>query len=64
MLPERFDVPESLVYQYMVWSLAKYYKLSPYETGRMREIDYWQMRAFEDLEQARTEYILKLRSDY
>ncbi len=62
ILPEKFDVPESLVYQYMIWSLAKYYKLSPHETGRMKEIDFWQMKAFEDMEQAKTDYIMKLRS--
>ncbi len=61
ILPDRFEIPESLVYQYMIWLLAKYYGLSPMESGRMKEIDFWQMRAFEELEQSKTEYLLNLK---
>lgn len=45
----------------MIWLLAKYYGLSPMESGRMKEIDFWQMRAFEELEQSKTEYLLNLK---
>ncbi|MEO8514507.1 MAG: hypothetical protein ABI543_13180 [Ignavibacteria bacterium] len=62
ILPERFEVPESLVYQYMIWALAKFYKLSPHVAGKMKETDFWQMTAFEELELAKTEYLLKLRT--
>lgn len=63
ILPEMFEVPESLVYQYMIWSLAKYYRIAPMNASMMSEIDFWQMAAFENLEQSKTEYLLKLRSE-
>lgn len=63
VLPERFEIPEKLVYMYMIHTLAKYYRLSPAVCCGLKEIDFWQMRAFEGLEEAKTEYLLKLRTE-
>ena len=30
-LPECFEIPEGLEYKYMIWSIAKYYGISPIE---------------------------------
>jgi hypothetical protein len=62
ILPERFEIPEELVFRFMIWSLAKYYGMPPVKAGTMKEIDFWQMIGFENLEQAKNEYLLKLRS--
>jgi len=60
-LPEKYEIPERLVYKYMQWSLAKYYGLKPGEAARMKEIDFWEMIKFEELEQAKMQYFMKLR---
>ena len=60
-LPEKFEVPENLVYKYMQLRLAKYYGLKPGKAARMFEIDFWQMVKFEELEQAKNLYLLKLK---
>lgn len=60
-LPEKYEIPEALVYKYMQWRLAKYYGLKPGEAARMLEIDFWQMVKFEELEQAKNLYFLKLK---
>ncbi len=62
ILPERFEIPEELVFSFMIWTLAKYYGLTPVKAGTMKEFDFWQMTGFEILEQAKNEYLLKLRS--
>ncbi len=45
----------------MQWSLAKYYGLKPGEAAAMKEIDFWEMIKFEELEQAKMQYFMKLR---
>lgn len=60
-LPEKYEVPENLLYKYMQWRLAKYYGLKPGEAARMLEIDFWHMVKFEGLEQAKNLYLLKLK---
>ncbi len=62
LLPDRFEIPVGMEYKYMIWSMAKYYGINPNEAGRMREIDFWEMTAFENLQQAKMEYLMKLRS--
>jgi len=47
----------------MIHSLAKYYRLSPAKARRLTEMDFWQMRAFDELDASKTEYLLKLRTD-
>ena len=63
ILPERFEVPESLIYKYMIWRLAKYYSLNPADAGKLKENDFWIMTAFEELEISKTEYLINLRRE-
>ena len=63
VLPERFEIPEKLVYMYIIHTLAKYYSLYPAVCCGLKEIDFWQMRAFEGLEEEKNEYLLKLRNE-
>ena len=62
-MPERYEVPQEMVYKYMQWSLAKYYGLKPGEAAGMKEIDFWEMVKFEELEQAKIRYFIKLREE-
>ncbi|MCC6865764.1 MAG: hypothetical protein IT280_06340 [Ignavibacteria bacterium] len=45
----------------MQWSIAKFYHINPNEAGELSELDFWQMREFESLEQAKMSYYLKLQ---
>lgn len=62
-MPEKFEIPDEQIYLFMIWSLAKYYRLSPGKAAKMREIDFWQTVKFEELEQAKNLYFLKLKQE-
>jgi len=62
-LPEKFEIPDEQLYNFMIWSLAKYYGLSPGKAAKLREIDFWHTVKFEELEQAKNLYFLKLKQE-
>lgn len=47
---------------YMVWSLAKFYSISPVDAANLKWSDFILMHEFETLEQAKLKYLIKLNS--
>jgi hypothetical protein len=58
-LPPQYDVPEEMQYEYMTYVICKTYGVSRYEGGRHNESDFWELLAFENLDNMKQEYIIK-----
>lgn len=57
-IPAEYNVPDIMQYSYMIHMLSKTYGISRYEAGQHREVDFWEMLAFENLDKAKEEYLI------
>jgi len=46
----------------MIWSLAKFYSISPVDAAKLKWCDFILMHEFESVEQAKLKYLIKLNS--
>jgi 3-hydroxyacyl-CoA dehydrogenase len=56
-------VPEEQVFSYMIYYLAKCYGISPADAAKLKEIDFIQTLAFENLEWKRHKFFMELQND-
>jgi hypothetical protein len=62
-IPEHLSVPDERMYSYMIHSYSKTYGISKQEAGSYTEYDFWEMLAYENLDNKKEEYLLKQKSE-
>lgn len=59
-----FDIPDELIYKYMMHSISKNYSIPPQTAARLTELEFWEMTAFENLDsQKNEEFIREMRNE-
>lgn len=52
-------VPDELVYSYMIHVISKTHSIKISEASKYTELDYWKLAAFENLEYAKEDYLIR-----
>ncbi|RPI19017.1 MAG: hypothetical protein EHM58_03115 [Ignavibacteriae bacterium] len=58
-IPQEYEVPEELQYNYMIHFICKAQGISKHAAGKYKETDFWELLAFENLDNLKQEYLMK-----
>lgn len=56
-VPEHLNIPDEMIYSYMMHRISKQYAISKFEAGMYCEVDFWEMLMFENLDNKKEEYL-------
>ena len=62
-IPDEYSIPGKLYYCYMIHTLCKTYGIPKSEAAAHTELDFWEMIAFENLDRAKHEWLLRKMQD-
>jgi hypothetical protein len=61
--PHEYTIPDILLYRYMIHCISKKYGISKREASLHREIDFWEMIGFENMDRVKEDYMIKSLRD-
>lgn len=62
-IPESLTVPDEMIYGYMIHQLAKTYGLTKPAAAKHTEFDFWEMLAYDNLDNKKEEYLIEQNRD-